>query len=112
MDCLAGLDFKKGCYVGQEVVSRMQHRSTARRRVILASAGGALPVAGTEITAGGKSIGTLGSSAGAAGLAPVRLDRAKAAMEAGEPITAAGVALDLELPAFPSFSWPSAADGE
>ncbi|HOV03414.1 MAG TPA: folate-binding protein YgfZ [Hyphomicrobiales bacterium] len=112
MDCLAGLDFKKGCYVGQEVVSRMQHRSTARRRVVLASATDALPIAGTEITAGGKAVGTLGSSAGTSGLALVRLDRAKAAMDAGAPIVAAGVALELTLPAFASFSWPSEADGE
>ena len=35
MDFLGGLDFKKGCYVGQEVVSRMQHRGTARRRPVI-----------------------------------------------------------------------------
>ena len=37
MDLLAGIDFKKGCYVGQEVVSRMQHRGTARRRPVIVS---------------------------------------------------------------------------
>ncbi len=64
MDQLAGVDFGKGCYIGQEVVSRMEHRGTARRRFVIAEGAGPLPAAGTEVTAGGKSIGTLGSSVG------------------------------------------------
>ena len=64
MDQLAGVDFAKGCYIGQEVVSRMEHRGTARRRFVIAQATGALPAAGTELTAGGKALGLLGSSAG------------------------------------------------
>lgn len=117
MDCLSGVDFAKGCYVGQEVVSRMQHRGTARRRFVQAAAAGAasLPPAGTEISAAGRSIGTLGSSAGPRGLALVRLDRAAEAMAAGEPILAGDAAVALALPAFARFEWPpvaSASAGE
>ena len=43
MDQFGGVDFKKGCYVGQEVVSRMQHRGTARKRIVKISAENSLP---------------------------------------------------------------------
>ncbi|MGO7800677.1 folate-binding protein, partial [Rhizobium ruizarguesonis] len=69
MDFNGVLSFRKGCYVGQEVVSRMQHRGTARRRVVTVSAATALPATETEITAAGKPLGTLGSVAGCRGLA-------------------------------------------
>src|SRR5690606_25391943 len=72
LDQTGGIGFQKGCYVGQEVVSRMQHRGTARRRVLIASGESALPAPGTEIVAGGKALGTLGSVVGAQGLAIVR----------------------------------------
>lgn len=106
MDDLAGIDFKKGCFIGQEVVSRMKHRGTARRRFISARGEQTLPPAGTEIFAGEKSIGILGSSEGRIGLALVRLDRARDAVTAGTTITADGVGLVLELPRFASFGWP------
>ncbi|MEZ5841772.1 MAG: hypothetical protein R3D02_15565 [Hyphomicrobiales bacterium] len=112
MDCLNGLDFKKGCYVGQEVVSRMQHRGTARRQVVLAEGAAALPTAGTEIIASGKPVGSLGSSAGTKGLALVRLDRAKAAIDAGEAMIADGVEVRLSLPAFATFTWPAETEAE
>ena len=110
MDSLNGVSFGKGCYVGQEVVSRMQHRGTARRRIVKADADGALPAAGTEITANGKTVGTLGSSADTAGLALIRLDRAKGAIDAGTPIEVSGVALRLSIPDWASFGWPETAN--
>ncbi|MCJ9760865.1 folate-binding protein, partial [Agrobacterium sp. SHOUNA12C] len=64
LDLNGGLGFRKGCYVGQEVVSRMQHRGTARRRVVIVIGSADLPASGTELTAGGKPIGTLGSTEG------------------------------------------------
>jgi folate-binding protein YgfZ len=112
MDQLAGVDFAKGCYVGQEVVSRMEHRGTARRRYILANASTPLPPIGTPITAGEKPIGTLGSSTGGKGLALVRLDRAKDAIDHGVPITAGGVALTLTLPSWAKFGWPATVAAE
>jgi len=106
MDGLSGVDFGKGCYVGQEVVSRMQHRGTARRRIVRVTGTAALPPAGTALTAGERPIGTLGSSAGRDGLALVRLDRAKAALDAGRPIVADGVAVGVALPEWAPFGWP------
>ena len=69
MDRLHGVDFDKGCYVGQEVVSRMQHRGTARTRTIRILLDGPAPEPGAAIVAGDKPVGTMGSAAGGAGLA-------------------------------------------
>ncbi len=110
MDFNGGLSFRKGCYVGQEVVSRMQHRGTARRRVVIVDGAAALPPAGTEISAGGKPVGTLGSTVGAQGLAIVRIDRAGEAMAAGVPLLAGDVPVSLSLPAWSGLSFPSSAD--
>jgi folate-binding protein YgfZ len=104
-DQLNGLSFAKGCYVGQEVVSRMQHRGTARRRVLIASAESELPAFGAEILADGRSIGTLCSVAGRSALAIVRIDKVKAAMDDGVPILADGVALSLAIPEWAKFSF-------
>jgi folate-binding protein YgfZ len=112
MDQLGGVDFAKGCYVGQEVVSRMQHRHTARRRVVSVAGTGPLPAPGTEILAAGRPIGTLASSSNGIGLALVRLDRAKEAMDKAEPIDAAGVALTLTIPSWAEFGWPEPAARE
>jgi folate-binding protein YgfZ len=98
LDLNGGVSFKKGCFVGQEVVSRMQHRGTARRRLAQVTADEALPASGTEITAGGKVIGTLGTVLSREGLAIIRTDRAGSAIEAGTPITAGDVELWLSLP--------------
>lgn len=107
MDQLSGVDFTKGCYVGQEVVSRMQHRGTARRRpLVVTTTAGALPAPGTEITAGGKPVGVLGSTAGAVGIALGRLDRVTDAMTAGEPILAGDVPVALTLPPYAHYSLP------
>ncbi|OYW35036.1 MAG: hypothetical protein B7Z45_07155 [Azorhizobium sp. 12-66-6] len=97
MDQLGGVDFKKGCYVGQEVVSRMQHRGTARTRVVLAGFENA-PEPGSEIRAGEKTIGRIGSATGGTGIALVRLDRAGDARAAGLPLVASGVEISLRRP--------------
>ena len=109
MDQLGGVDFAKGCYVGQEVVSRMEHRGTARRRVVIAHGSAPLPAAGTPVTAGGRALGTLMSSADGMGLALVRLDRTKEAIDAGDPVTAGDAAITVSLPEWAKFGWPAAA---
>ncbi|RUX10101.1 folate-binding protein [Mesorhizobium sp. M8A.F.Ca.ET.059.01.1.1] len=109
LDEMGGVGFKKGCYVGQEVVSRMQHRGTARRRVLIVEAGLPLPPVGTELTVEGRSVGTLGSSAGTAGLAIARIDRVKAALDVGQPILAADAPVTLTIPAWAKFSFPQEA---
>lgn len=104
----AGLAFDKGCYVGQEVVSRMQHRSTTRSRFVHISATAPLPDMGTEIVAGERKIGTLGSSSGTKGLALLRLDRTVKAQNSSQTISVGGSVLEITLPHFVTFDWPSA----
>ena len=98
MDRLTGVDFDKGCYVGQEVVSRMQHRGTARTRTVRVLLDGPAPEAGATILAGDKSVGTMGSAAGHHGLALLRIDRAAEALEAGTPLTAGGLSIRIAEP--------------
>jgi folate-binding protein YgfZ len=95
MDLLGGVDFRKGCYVGQEVVSRMEHRGTARTRVVPVVIVGPAPALGTEVVAGGKTLGRMGSSAGRRGLALLRLDRVEDALAAGQPLVAGDAVLTL-----------------
>ena len=98
MDRLAGVDFDKGCYVGQEVVSRMQHRGTARTRSVKVLLDGPSPEAGATILAGDKPVGTIGSTSGGKGIALVRIDRVAEALDASQPLTAGGLALKLAEP--------------
>ncbi|MGH6866906.1 MAG: YgfZ/GcvT domain-containing protein [Methyloceanibacter sp.] len=107
-DQLNGVDFEKGCFVGQEVVSRMQHRGTARKRVVPVEGNGPLPAPGTGVEAGGRPLGALGSVSGASGLALLRLDRAGDAIARGTPLKAGDVTLTLRRPAFARFDVPSA----
>ena len=109
MDQLGGVDFKKGCYVGQEVVSRMQHRGTARTRILAARYPGDAPAAGTEITAGGKVLGSTGSAASGRGLALVRLDRLGDALAAGKTPRAGDVPVTFERPGYVGFAMPGTA---
>ena len=110
LDETGGVGFRKGCYVGQEVVSRMQHRGTARRRVMIARGDADLPAAGTEVRANDRPIGVIGSSAGREGLAIMRIDRVKDALDAGHAITADGVSLALSIPAWARYTLPQDAD--
>jgi folate-binding protein YgfZ len=98
MDRLHGVDFDKGCYVGQEVVSRMQHRGTARTRTVRIILDGPAPEPGAAILAGDKPVGTMGSAAGHHGLALIRIDRAADALAAGTPLTSGGLAIGLSEP--------------
>ena len=98
MDRLHGVDFDKGCYVGQEVVSRMQHRGTARTRTVRIVLEDFSPEPGTAILAGDKPVGTIGSTAGQNGLALIRIDRAADALAAGVALTAGGLAIRIAEP--------------
>jgi tRNA-modifying protein YgfZ len=96
MDILNGVDFEKGCYVGQEVVSRMRHRGGVRKRIVKVSLQGPAPAAGAPILAGDIAIGALGSSAENKGLALVRTDRLADAAAQDRALTVAGVNLSVE----------------
>lgn len=91
MDLLGGVDFKKGCYIGQEVVSRMEHRGTARRRPVIVS--GIDAPAGSAVVAGGRDAGTIGRMVGGKAVAVVRLDR----FDGGE-VTVEGKPVTVSLP--------------
>jgi folate-binding protein YgfZ len=98
MDRLHGVDFDKGCFVGQEVVSRMQHRGTARTRTVRVVLEGPSPEPGMAIVAGDRPVGTMGSTGGGNGLALIRVDRAADALAAGLPLTAGGLAIRIADP--------------
>ncbi len=103
LDQLHGVSFAKGCYVGQEVVSRMQNRATVRKRVVPIE--GEAPLApGAEIKAGEAAIGVVGSVAGRQALALLRLDRAAEAKAKGQALTAGGVVVTLRKPDWASFA--------
>ncbi len=93
-DLLNGVDFGKGCYVGQEVVSRMKHRGTGRKRVARVTLAADAPPPGTPVVDGELAVGTLGSSSGGAALAMLRRDRVEEAKAAGRGLTAAGVGVE------------------
>ena len=108
MDQLVGVDFDKGCYVGQEVVSRVQHRNSARSRVVPVTYDGPAPLGGLPVTAGDKQIGMFGSAAAGNGLALMRLDRVAEAQAAGLAISSGGVDLKPHKPDWARFDWPGA----
>jgi folate-binding Fe-S cluster repair protein YgfZ len=106
MDQLHGVDFGKGCYVGQEVVSRVEHRSSARSRVVPIAYDEFAPMSGLDVMAGDKQVGTLGSTAKGRGLAMLRLDRVEDALAADTPLTAGGIALRAVKPEWATFAFP------
>ncbi len=105
MDLLGGVDFKKGCYIGQEVVSRMEHRGTARRRPVIVA--GITASAGTSVLAGGREAGTIGQVADGHAVAIVRLDRFD-----GSPVTVGGAPVAVALPAWATYKLGESAPAE
>ncbi|MES2906648.1 MAG: folate-binding protein [Pseudomonadota bacterium] len=101
-DLLNGADFNKGCYVGQEVVSRMQHRGVARKRILpFEMTGDAAPR--TPIMAGDITLGELGSSSSGRVLGLVRLDKLEDALCAKKTIQAGHATLNPVQPAWANF---------
>lgn len=84
---LNGVDFKKGCYVGQEVTARMKHKTELRKGLRRVSVEGSAP-AGSEIKANGKPAGTLFTQSGTHGIAHLRFDRATDEMYAEGAVVA------------------------
>jgi folate-binding protein YgfZ len=106
MDQLGGVDFTKGCYVGQEVVSRIEHRGTARSRIVPVSFDAAAPAAGAAVLAGERQVGTMGSVGAGHGLALLRLDRVAEAMAQGAVLAAGGIPIRLAKPDWARFPFP------
>ena len=101
-----GVDFAKGCYVGQEVVSRMHHRASARKRVVQISSDDYLPKEGTKIKVLDKSVGAITSITGNNGLALLRLDHIKDALDGGQVILADNITIDVKIQPWTNLSWP------
>ena len=81
---LNGVDFKKGCYVGQEVTARMKHKTTLRKRIVPLSSDNPLPDGDATVSAGDRTIGDLCATSGTAALALLRLDRLEEAQASGD----------------------------
>lgn len=94
-DLVNGVSFTKGCYVGQEVVARMQNKTVVRKRVVPVSSPAPLATGG-EVKVGEAVIGTVGSASGNAGLAMVRLDRVAEALEKEQPLTVNGTPIVVD----------------
>lgn len=85
---LDGVDFDKGCYVGQELTARIKHRALVRRRLFKVEVKGPLPEPGTPIVLGKRKAGEMRSGLDGLGLALLRLEQVKKASEEGVPFTA------------------------
>ena len=108
MDLLGGVDFKKGCYIGQEVVSRMQHRGTARRRPVIVSGLPPQAAAGAALLADGREAGVIGTPVEGRAVAILRLDRITDPTQA----TVEGAPVGLALPNWATYGFgESAATG-
>jgi len=94
---LNGVSFAKGCYIGQELTSRMKHRATSRKRILRISAAEPLPQAGTPVTVDAVELGEIVSTYGSDGFALVRLDRLE---ETPGQAHAARIAVTLTRPAW------------
>ena len=108
MDQLNGVDFEKGCYVGQEVVSRVEHRGIARKRVVPVAFEDFAAEVGVAVKAGDMDIGVMGTSVRGSGrgLAMLRLDRMADALAAGTPLMSGGMVLRPVKPSWARFDWP------
>lgn len=98
MDQLGGVDLKKGCFVGQEVVSRMHRRGNVRRRTVAISGEGVAP--GASVTAGGSTLGEVTSAQDQRGLARIRVDRLAKARAQESALLAGDGAAELDCPAW------------
>jgi hypothetical protein len=103
LDQLNGVSFTKGCFVGQEVVSRMEHRGSARSRVLPVKLDGPAPAKGTAILSGDKTVGSLLSSSGKDALALLRLDRLA---EAVAPLLTDSVKVKVQKPSWVRYEVP------
>ena len=100
---LNGIDFQKGCYVGQELTARTKYRGTIRKRLFRVEVDGPLPEPGTPIKLGDVEVGTMRSGLGAAGIALLRLEQVERAAAAGQKLTAAGATLTPVKPDWADF---------
>jgi len=105
---LGGVDFDKGCYMGQELTARTKYRGLVKRRLLPIAISGPLPAPGTEITLDGQEAGEVRSVVPdgddhATGLAMIRLNRLDQAFKAGLPLMAGEATVVASRPAWAKF---------
>jgi folate-binding protein YgfZ len=100
---LNGVDFKKGCFVGQELTARMKYRGLVRKRLMPVTFEGAAPEPGAVVKAGDRDIGDLRTASGDGGFAVLRLDKLDESVERGETLSADDVAVTPIKPAWVNF---------
>ena len=93
IDDLHGVDFEKGCYIGQELTARTKHRAKIRKRLLRVDIDGPLPPPGAPVMLGDKPAGEMRSGQGGIGLAMLRLEMIDQAASTGEPLTCADATL-------------------
>jgi folate-binding protein YgfZ len=99
-DALNAVSYAKGCFVGQEVTSRMKRKGEIRKRTLIARFDGAAPQKGTKVTAGGEPIGEILSGGDGVALALIRIDRLREAETQGAALSAGGRMLKLTFPPY------------
>lgn len=108
MDFLNGVDFKKGCYIGQEVVSRMQHRGTARRRPVIVSSLPNAAAPGAPVLVGDREAGAVGQIVDGNAVAILRLDR----IPDDSAATVGGLPVKLKLPEWATYKFGESAPAD
>ena len=103
IDELNGVDWQKGCYVGQELTARTKYRGLIKKRLLPVEIDGPLPAPGTPVTHGTQEAGELRSAADGVGLALLRLEMLDAAALDGEPLRAGGARLTVHRPDWMKF---------
>ena len=81
---LHGVDFRKGCYVGQEVTARMKHKTELRKGLVTVAIDGEAPVGTPILMADGREAGTLFTQSGGRAIAHLRFDRMDGPLTAAE----------------------------
>lgn len=100
---LGGVDFKKGCYIGQELTARMKYRALVKKRLMAVDIEGPAPAPGTPVTLAGEEAGEMRSAAGSHGLALLRLEAVEKARETGAQLLAGDAKLVPHKPAWANF---------
>jgi transferase CAF17, mitochondrial len=102
-DELSGVDWKKGCYIGQEVTARMKYRGLVKKRLVPVTIDGPIPAPGTIVKIGDQEAGEMRSAAGGMGLALLRLDAMEKAAGEGATLQAGDAKLAPKKPAWANF---------
>lgn len=107
MDALHGVDFDKGCFVGQELTARTKYRALVRKRLLPVRIDGPLPDPGSPLLAGEREIAVMRSGQGDRGLALVRIDRLAEAGGLGRSLTAGTATVTPHMPDWADFELPA-----